>query len=60
MQAALRQLEPDSRAVVVLRDIEGWSYEEIAASLSIPVGTVKSRLSRARDELKVKLKKWTT
>jgi RNA polymerase sigma-70 factor (ECF subfamily) len=38
---------------VVLRDLEEWSYEEIAASLDLPVGTVKSRISRGRGQLKV-------
>ncbi|MBI4347785.1 MAG: sigma-70 family RNA polymerase sigma factor [Elusimicrobia bacterium] len=54
---ALRELEAESRAVVVLRDIEGQSYEEIAVSLGIPEGTVKSRLSRAREALKGRLKR---
>jgi RNA polymerase sigma-70 factor (ECF subfamily) len=40
---------------VVLRDIEGFSYEEIAATLEISVGTVKSRLARGRQELRRKL-----
>jgi len=37
---------------VVLRDIEEWSYEEIAASLALPVGTVKSRIARGRGQLR--------
>jgi RNA polymerase sigma-70 factor, ECF subfamily len=41
--------------VIVLRDIEGFSYEEVAHSLSISVGTVKSRLSRGRTELRRRL-----
>ncbi len=49
---ALGRLPDKLRAVVVLSEIEGFSYEEIAAQLEIPVGTVKSRLSRAREELK--------
>jgi len=49
-------LDPDFRAVVVLRDMEGLSYEEIADALGVPVGTVRSRLHRARLELKDKLK----
>jgi len=40
---------------VILRDIEGFSYEEIATTLGISVGTVKSRLSRGREELRRKL-----
>jgi RNA polymerase sigma-70 factor (ECF subfamily) len=37
---------------VVLRDIEEWSYDEIAVSLNLPVGTVKSRIARGRGQLK--------
>lgn len=51
VQAALLALSPDLRAVVVLCDMEGYSYEEIAGMLQIPVGTVKSRLHRARRTL---------
>lgn len=57
VQKALLTLDPESRAVVVLREIEGQSYEEIARALDIPEGTVKSRLSRARQTLKEKLKR---
>lgn len=49
---ALKLLPPDFRMPVVLRDIEEWSYEEIAASLGLPVGTVKSRIARGRGQLK--------
>jgi len=49
---ALRLLPPDFRMPVVLRDIEEWSYEEIAASLALPVGTVKSRIARGRGQLR--------
>lgn len=45
---ALQELSEDHRAVVVLFDINGLSYEEIAEVLSVPLGTVKSRLNRAR------------
>lgn len=45
---ALMALDDDARAVVVLRDIEGFGYDEIAEILEIPRGTVKSRLHRAR------------
>lgn len=45
---ALAQLEPAARAIVILRDIEGHNYEQIAHILEVPMGTVKSRLARAR------------
>ena len=60
VQKALLELDAESRAVVVLREIEGQSYQEIAAALDIPEGTVKSRLSRARETLKGKLQKYVT
>ena len=49
---ALMKLDEAQRAVVVLRDIEGMSYAQMAKVLSIEVGTVKSRLSRARSSLR--------
>ena len=52
---ALRTLSRAYREVVVLRDVEGLSYEEVAATLEISVGTVKSRLSRGRNELRRRL-----
>ena len=48
VQAALDALPPDFRAAVVLCDIEGLSYEEIAATLGIKLGTVRSRIHRGR------------
>ena len=45
-------LSPDHRQVIVLRELEGLSYEEIAEALGVPRGTVESRLHRARQELK--------
>ena len=51
VQGALCQLEPDARMLVALRDIEGLSYEEIVAITELPLGTVKSRLHRAREKL---------
>lgn len=45
---ALSQLDPGSRWMVLLSDVEGFSYEEIAALAEVPLGTVKSRLHRAR------------
>lgn len=47
----LTRVSPDHREVLVLRELEGFSYEEIAQALSIPKGTVESRLYRARDAL---------
>ncbi len=48
VEEALRQLTGDQRAVVVMRDMYGMSYGEIAACTGVPVGTVKSRIARAR------------
>jgi RNA polymerase sigma-70 factor (ECF subfamily) len=47
----LAELNPDQRACVVLRDIQGLSYEEIAQSLNININTVRSRLKRSREKL---------
>lgn len=52
---ALACLEPEQRALLVLRDIQGLDYEQIAEALGVPVGTVKSRLFRARLALREKL-----
>jgi RNA polymerase sigma-70 factor (ECF subfamily) len=53
---ALNHLPFDQRAVIVLREIDGLSYEEIATSLGVAVGTVKSRLARARGSLREALR----
>ena len=55
VQAAINSLDPDHRLAIILRDIQELSYEEIAQVLGIKVGTVKSRIHRARNELKKKL-----
>lgn len=55
LRAALQELGTAYRETVILRDIEGFSYEEIALTLEISVGTVKSRLSRGREELRRRL-----
>ena len=55
VRQAISHLEPEFREVIVLREIEGLSYKEIASVLSIPMGTVMSRLSRARNLLLVEL-----
>ncbi len=47
----LRQINPDLAELVLLRDFAGWSYQEIAEAMDIPLGTVKSRINRARLEL---------
>ena len=49
---AIASLPPDQRVAVVLRDVQGFSYGVISAVLQVPVGTVRSRLSRARDALR--------
>ena len=56
IKAALAELPEDQRAVMILRDFQDTSYEEIACILKISAGTVKSRLSRAREKVKNYLK----
>jgi RNA polymerase sigma-70 factor (ECF subfamily) len=51
VQRKRRRLERRHRDVVLLVDVDGFSYDEVAASLDIPVGTVRSRLYRARRQL---------
>ena len=55
LQAFIRELPEDMRAAIVLRDIEGYSYEEIATMLDANVGTIKSRISRGREKLREKI-----
>jgi RNA polymerase sigma-70 factor (ECF subfamily) len=55
VQAALRRLPEDFRTAVVLCDVVGLSYEEIADALSVPVGTVRSRIHRGRRLLRAAL-----
>ncbi|MFC5182816.1 RNA polymerase sigma factor SigE [Actinomadura harenae] len=55
IQTALDSLAPEYRAAVVLCDIEGLTYEEIAASLGVKLGTVRSRIHRGRAQLRVAL-----
>jgi RNA polymerase sigma factor (sigma-70 family) len=50
VRAVLSELTPEHRAVLVLRDMDGLAEAEVAAMLDVPKGTVKSRLSRARNE----------
>jgi len=46
----------EHRSVLVLREVEGLTCEEVAAALGVPAGTVKSRLSRAREAMRVRLR----
>ena len=55
LKAAIQNLPFEQRTALVLREIEGMRYEEIAFSLELPVGTVKSRLTRARQALRAEL-----
>lgn len=52
VQNALLQISENNRIVVVLRDIKGFSYSEISEIIDVPVGTIKSRINRGRQELK--------
>ncbi len=55
VRAAIAALDEDSREILVLRDLQGLTYEELGEALALPAGTVKSRLHRARLALKEKL-----
>lgn len=55
LEEAIRELPPSHRAVIVMREIQGMSYEEIAYAMDISLGTVKSRIARAREKLILKL-----
>ncbi len=56
VQAALAQLSEDYRSVLVLREMEGFHYDDISEILDLPVGTVRSRLHRARMQMREQLK----
>ena len=58
LHCAIAELPEDRRIVVVLRDLEGLSYEEIAQALDLELGTVRSRLHRARMDLKDKMERF--
>jgi RNA polymerase sigma-70 factor (ECF subfamily) len=58
LKRAINKLSEKLKAVVILYEMDGLSYEEIAEALDISIGTVKSRLSRARKELKRYMKKY--
>jgi len=55
LRASFAGLTPEHQAILVLRIVQGLSYDEIARTLNVPVGTVMSRLSRARGELRSRL-----
>ncbi len=50
--AALAEIDPEQRALLILRDVQGFEYEQIAEVLGVPLGTLKSRLFRARQALR--------
>jgi RNA polymerase sigma-70 factor (ECF subfamily) len=56
LSVMLARLSPEHREVIVLRELEGMTYEQIAAALGVPRGTVESRLHRAREELRKRFK----
>ena len=56
LHGALNHLPFDQRTVIVLREVDGLSYEDIAFSLGVAIGTVKSRLTRARQALRLELR----
>ncbi|MCP4520089.1 MAG: sigma-70 family RNA polymerase sigma factor [Cytophagales bacterium] len=58
--SALNSLAVDFRTIIILCDLEGFKYEEMAKILDIPIGTVRSRLHRARQLLKEKLQDYAT
>jgi len=57
IQKAIGKLSPKFKQVILLRDVQGFSYEEISQIVNIPLGTVKSRVNRARLKLQYDLKK---
>lgn len=60
VQEAINSLKDEHRFLILLRDFEGLSYREMGEALKCPPGTVRSRLHRARQLLKKKLKKYGT
>ena len=55
LEGFIQELPEDMRAALVLRDVHGYAYDEIADALGVNVGTVKSRISRAREKLREKI-----
>lgn len=60
VQQALNSLDVDEAQIILLRDLQDVSYEDIAETLDVPVGTVKSRLHRARQALRISLAPYFT
>jgi len=60
LERAIAELPEERRLVVLLRDVEGLAYEEIAEALGLELGTVRSRLHRARMDLKAKMERFLT
>jgi len=58
LQKSLGKLSPKLRAIIILKEVEELSYEEIADTLEISMGTVKSRIARAREELQKRMQKF--
>jgi len=56
VNAAMEALPPDLREAVILREIEGLSYEEIAVAMNCPIGTVRSRIFRAREAVSARIR----
>jgi RNA polymerase sigma-70 factor (ECF subfamily) len=56
IEAAIQELPEELRTAILLREIEGMSYEEIAATMDCPVGTVRSRIFRAREAIEERLR----
>jgi len=57
IEEAISTLSPEHREAILLRDVEGYSYEEMVAMLAIPLGTVKSRINAARLLLRKEMKR---
>jgi RNA polymerase sigma-70 factor (ECF subfamily) len=55
IEAAIDRLRPEYRSCILLRHVEGRTYEEIAEILNLPLGTVKTYIHRARNELRIAL-----
>ncbi|HEY0670805.1 MAG TPA: sigma-70 family RNA polymerase sigma factor, partial [Longimicrobiales bacterium] len=55
LEQAIGKLRPEYRTAIVLCHVEGWPYEDIAETMGVPLGTVKTYIHRARNELKKEL-----